>query len=324
MRRVISALHKDLTGGELTSLTVREHVNAWLSRRKREISPNSYAFYQHGAGRLLSALDNKADTEIHEITKADLVKFRDSLDLAPKTINHIVKLTRMIFADAKRDELIVDNPAEFLSTVINKKSGAKARRPFTVDELKKVLSVAEGEWESMILCAMYTGQRLGDIANLRWSNFDLRKDGEGMVRIITGKTGRQIAIPVAGPLERHLKSLVRPQDPDAYLHPEAAANVAARGRTGHLSNRFTALLAKAGLREARPHRKKGEKAERERSPLTFHSIRGTATSFLHEAGVPPAVAQEIIGHDSAEIHAIYTTMGDKIMRDSVNKLPDVT
>ncbi len=39
------------------------------------------------------------------------------------------------------------------------------RWPFTVDQLRTVLSVADPEWKSMILCGLYTGQRLSDIAD---------------------------------------------------------------------------------------------------------------------------------------------------------------
>jgi hypothetical protein len=31
----------------------------------------------------------------------------------------------------------------------------------------------------------------------------------------------------------------------------------------------------------------------------------------------------IIGHDSAEIHSVYTTMSDEIMRDSLSKMPEI-
>jgi hypothetical protein len=37
--------------------------------------------------------------------------------------------------------------------------------------------------------------------------------------------------------------------------------------------------------------------------LSFHSLRRTATSLLHEAGVPRTVAQGLIGHDSEEVHS---------------------
>jgi len=42
--------------------------------------------------------------------------------------------------------------------------------------------VANDEWRSLILFALYTGQRLGDLARLCWSNLDLVK---GEVRLVT-------------------------------------------------------------------------------------------------------------------------------------------
>jgi integrase len=44
-------------------------------------------------------------------------------------------------------------------------------------------------------------------------------------------------------------------------------------------------------------------------PLSFHSLRRTATTILHEAGVPAAVAQALIGHDSEAIHEPYVSVG---------------
>src|SRR5260370_24957336 len=35
------------------------------------------------------------------------------------------------------------------------------------------------------------------------------------------------------------------------------------------------------------------------SEVTFHSLRHTAVTLLKDAGVPQAVVQELIGHDSA-------------------------
>jgi hypothetical protein len=47
--------------------------------------------------------------------------------------------------------------------------------------------------------------------------------------------------------------------------------------------------------------------------LQFHfseaSLRRTVTTFLHEAGVPSAVAQALIGHDSEAMHELYISVG---------------
>jgi integrase len=43
-----------------------------------------------------------------------------------------------------------------------------------IAELKSLLEIATPEWQSLIKFGLYTGQRLGDIAWLTWSNIDTR------------------------------------------------------------------------------------------------------------------------------------------------------
>lgn len=45
-----------------------------------------------------------------------------------------------------------------------------------MDELKTLLDAASEEGRGMILTALYTGQRLKDIASLTWANVDLQRE----------------------------------------------------------------------------------------------------------------------------------------------------
>jgi integrase len=83
---------------------------------------------------------------------------------APATTNADLKAIKMICRAAKRDGYIAEDPAEFIGTV--RKGTEQARRPFTISEIQRVLSVADAEWKSLILFGLYTGQRLADIATL--------------------------------------------------------------------------------------------------------------------------------------------------------------
>lgn len=75
------------------------------------------------------------------------------------------------------------------------------RRAFTLDEIRKLLAVAEPDWRTMILLGLYSGQRLQDCARLTWREVDLL---QGCISLETEKTGRRQVIPVAEPLARHL------------------------------------------------------------------------------------------------------------------------
>ena len=139
------------------------------------ISSVTLAFYRNAAAKFLAFLGDEADRDLTEITRDDITQFRneEAKNCAPKTVNHKVKFLRMVFRAARRDALVGDDPAEFVDPV--RKSKGAPRRPFTVPELKAVLSIADGEWRSMIMFGIYTGQRLADIASLTWQNIDLQR-----------------------------------------------------------------------------------------------------------------------------------------------------
>jgi len=60
----------------------------------------------------------------------------------------------------------------------------------------------------MIPFGLYTGQRLADVATLRWDNLDLAKDE---IRFTTRKTGRPTILPIAkSPREYLARPRLRP------------------------------------------------------------------------------------------------------------------
>ena len=108
--------------------------------------------------------------------------------------------------------------------------------------------------------------------------------------------------------------------------PHAFAILTRTGSASAISQAFSDLLVQAGLR-ARPasvsHRSRGigHSGRRKINALSFHSLRRTATTLLHEAGVPSTVAQALIGHDSEEVHSDYITVGREALRNAVNLFP---
>ena len=246
-RRVISGLHEEITGESLATATVSEVVKDWLAEKEGSTSAATTVFYRNSTKQLLESLGAKADEDIALIERADIVKFRIDLGarLAPKTVNHHLKACRMVFKVAKRDGQLVDDPCEFVKTVSTKGKQGFQRKPFTIDQLKAVLAASDDEWRSMVMFGLFTGQRLGDIARLGWSAIDIESR---VIRLVTGKTGREMTIFMPEPLVKHIASLDAPDDPDAPVHP-GAAETADRNSTGHLSNQFARIIANAGLRK---------------------------------------------------------------------------
>lgn len=68
---------------------------------------------------------------------------------------------------------------------------------------------------------------------------------------------------------------------------------------------------------------KGRGAKRETSVLSFHSLRATAVTLLHEAGIPAATVEEWVGHDSAEVHRTYIKIGRETLQKATEALPKI-
>jgi len=322
VRRVIASLHKEITGQEIAAPSIQKFIDSWLARKTPETAPGTLAFYRNALVKFTKSLGEKADNEISDVSREDIIAFRnDEAKLhASKTVNHSLKVVKMLFRAARRDGVISEDPSEFVDTIRSRPGGH--RRTFRVPELRAILNVADEEWSSMILFGLYTGQRLGDIATLTWQNVDLVN---GEVRLVTRKTGRTQLLPIAPPLRKHLEKLPSSDEVTAPLHHRAFATVARQGKTGNLSNQFADILADAGLREKKAHRTSGVGRGHgsSRGGLSFHSLRHTAVTMMKEAGIPAAVVMELVGHDSEAMSEHYTHVGADALRRAAEALPDL-
>ncbi|MGA8655140.1 MAG: site-specific integrase [Chthoniobacterales bacterium] len=153
---------EELSGARIVRTTVRSRVASWLETKKPETAPATLYFYRNRLGKFLDFLGPRADHPITEVTKQDVVAFRNriSTQVSAKTTNHDLRAVKSFFKSAREDDVIPEDPAAPVKGV--QQEAAVAKRAFTLDELRAVLDVADSEWKSMILFGLYTGQRLAD------------------------------------------------------------------------------------------------------------------------------------------------------------------
>lgn len=322
-RRVLSDIHQQIHGTRIDSPTLKDYAKQWLGRKAAETRTITHSVYKQATDEFCDFLGEKAAQPIHYVTPAQVVAWRDkaAAKATARTANNKLKIVRILFQCAWRDGLIVDNPA---AKVDGLKLAESSRRPFTVPELKSILQVASTEWKGMVLAGVYTGQRLKDLAGLTWSNIDLDR---GEIRLTTSKTGRSQVLPIARALRAYLEKLPSSDDPRAPLFPSLHPLAMRPGGSSPMSQQFHSVLVDAGIVPARAAKDKpsgkGRRAARERTEVSFHSLRHTATSLLKAAGVSEAVTRDIIGHESAAISRHYTHVEDGAKRTAIELLPDL-
>ena len=321
-RKTIADIFAISNDSSLETSSIKQYLQSWLKRKQIENCEATAERYSAILRHFIAYLGPKAEQDISHLNSREISAARDQLaqKLTPSSANLMVKTLRTALNQALRDGFVDTNEASRV-TLIKRLKKAK-RRPFTKPEIRKLLKAADFEWQGIILCGLYTGLRISDIALLTWENLDLVN---AVLTLESQKTERRMDIPIAPRLKQYFDELPAGDDPAAPLFPEVYTRRVANKTSGPTSAQFRKIMVKAGLAEARTHNTtgKGRTSKRKLNELSFHCLRHTATSMLKNAGVSDAVARDIIGHDSEAISRQYTHIDMTAKRKAIESLPDI-
>ncbi len=211
---------------------------------------------------------------------------------------------------------ITRNPWAKLSKRDEKSIG---RRPLTVDELRRVCQGAEGELRTLLALGLYLGCRMGDAACLEWGQVDMERK---LVRYVPRKTAHKTPDALHIPLHPHLFAVLN-EIPVAkrkgYVNPEMARRYIDHGQS------YVSILVQKHFRSCGIETAGNRPGAGIRQPVAagFHSLRHTAISLLREAGAAQSISQALVGHRSAEVHALYSHADEAALRRAVATLPNV-
>jgi integrase len=317
-RRVMTELLAGIMEQRIERVTVGGFLESWLAAIEGTVAGSTMSFYRGAAGAFVAFVG--PERKIDGIGQKDVVRWRasEAERVSVSTANNRLKAVRALLEAAVRDGHLRANPAGGIKA-LRKGKVARKRRPFSREEIRKVLAVADGDWRLMIQLGLETGQRLGDLVRMDWADVDLDR---AVWTLTAGKTGRRLLIPLGHEVVGALRD--RGLRPSGEVFPSLVGRLGAEGKVGLLSNDFADLLWRAGLRRYSPHdriAKGGRKARlvdegsdrREQQELSFHSLRHTTRTWLEEAGQPKAVIDALVGH-SGDMGKTYTTVGIDALR----------
>lgn len=218
------------------------------------------------------------------------------------TVKHYKGCISAALNMAVEDELLLRNPMSVIR-LTDKGNGARAtkRLPFTAQELRVIFLSFPSPLRELALTSFLTGgQRLGDVALLKWKSIDDLRD---TIHFRTMKTGKQIIAPIVPELREILENQ-RIGNKSEYVFPYAASRYI-RSK-GSLSTEFTAKLRAFGILEETNTPQKGDR--RTVAVKSFHSIRHSVVSLMRtDNRFSPDLVRDIVGHDSEAVERGYYT-----------------
>jgi integrase len=155
----------------------------------------------------------------------------------------------------------------------------------------------------VVLIALYTGLRRGEILSLRWSDIDFERS-RLTVRKSKTKSGKR-DVYLNSMLHQELLSLSRLGHGE-WVFPSPGRFQTPGQPKRHIEdvkNAFHRAVHLAGIKK-----------------ITFHQLRHTFCSRLADAGVPLPVIQKLAGHASITMTSRYTHPADELKQSAVEIL----
>ncbi|MBI4565643.1 MAG: site-specific integrase [Planctomycetes bacterium] len=257
------------------------------------------------------------DLRLHEITPALVEKFKAARakEVKPATVNRDLMSLKRLYNLILKGKILPE--AHIIATLpirIGFLRENNARLRYLTDkeyaellvacdriDLKRRASstVRAVPLKEIVITAVHTGMRLGEILNLKWSDVDLQGR---VITIHEAKWGSSRHVPINSVLGETLGKIPRRLG-SPYVFYHEGQGKRAGDKYEWIKRSWTVVLKEAGI-----------------TNLRFHDLRHTTASWLVMRGVPLKTVQEILGHKSFQTTLRYAHLAPEFRTEAVERL----
>jgi integrase len=234
-----------------------------------------------------------------DITPAIIIEHRDKLTCSGSTVNRYMAILSHAFTVAVKEwQWVDDNPCRR----IKKRREPKGRTRYLSDEergrlLAECRSSRNSHLYILVVLALSTGARRGELLSLTWPQVDLKR---GMILLDDTKNGESRSLPLTGRALEVMREHASCSS-SGWVFPSKCGTKPADIRKG-----WENAVERAGLDD-----------------FTFHSLRHSAASYLAMNGASLAEIAEILGHRSLEMTRRYAHLNHEHTRKVLASLNEV-
>ncbi len=321
-KRAETKSHADRIAPVITR-AIRNNEEPQLKRKKIAVTPLSSvweAFLNDDENQINPTSSKNRETAINrfmkdfpiveDITKESIQEWRRKRLKEPKqrpienpkprtvaNVNREVSFLKRLLSWAAENGKINSNPLVSLKPI---KEDNRRERILTREERTRLLHALREKRFSdirlIVLIAMYTGMRRGEILSMKWENVDHENH---LFHLLETKTGEPRKVPIPSFIEKELQELNQ-NSVWVFPSPKNPEN-----HVGDLKHSFTSLLKAAEIEN-----------------FKFHDLRHVAATLMVEKGVHPRTIMSIFGWSTLKMIERYTSPDDEIKHQAVNSIAD--
>jgi len=245
-----------------------------LCNRYIEYSKNNKRSWERDEQSIKHFLKYFRGKTLNQIASWHIEKYKSERknEVKPSTVNRELDTLRNMLNKAVDWNMIESSPYKGIRHFRVNNTNL---RIISEDEFNKLYQVSSSELKPILLCAISTGMRLGELLSLKWNDTNLN---DGYILVRDSKNYESRTIPVNPTLLKVLSNLEKSSQSEYVFE----------GRRT-IKRAWTNALRKSGISHCR-----------------FHDLRHTFASRLVMAGVDLVTVAELMGHKDITMTKRYS------------------
>lgn len=216
----------------------------------------------------------------------------------PATVNRHIALMKHMFTKAVDWNMIEEDVLKRVRKVKLLEENNRRLRYLSKEEAHALEEACTKHLRPIVITALNTGMRKGEILSLKWENVDLK---HGFILLDRTKNGERREIPINKTLRATLTEIERRLDIPWVFHDAQTGSP-----YGDIKNSFNGARRRAKIADFR-----------------FHDLRHTFASQLVMAGIDLTTVSRLLGHKDLTMTLRYSHLSPLHMARAVDILDDV-
>ena len=314
------------------SMTIQELIDEWLKSKKENIAIKTYHEYERYCKNISNCIGHikvknlniKILEDFYNELKTCKGKGKNKDGYSEKTVKHHYTLISQILNSAVKWGYLYNNINQNVTPIKVHKKEIQCYSPEDVEKLIEVLQKEPIKYQAVILLALDSGCRRGELTGLTWNDVDFDKSnininkatqyvsGYGTFEKTTKSDTSNRIVYITSTTIQVLKKYKADQDKQRLL----------LGNKWQNSNRVFTTNYGEDMHPDTPSKileKLINKYDLKR--ITFHGLRHTSISLQISSGIQSQIISKRAGHSSVSVtHNIYSHFFDNGFKEVADKM----